>query len=84
MIFPCSSLRKGLSRNLGRIYVFMFSLQVLFSDILRLPFYRNIILHDLFFSTLYLHYFLRKHVTNIYTKTSVNNRVQLTNLFRNF
>ena len=144
-------LRKGLSRNLGWVYFFMFFLQALFSHILMLPFYRNIVLHDLFFSTLYfsinippllyLHHFLKKHgfkieavpvpmeglerfltefkitdrekeiiallveglsnkeiskrlyisiktvknhVTNIYTKTSVNNRVQLTNLIRNF
>lgn len=146
-----NTLRKRLSRDLGWIYFFMFSLQVLFSNILMLPFYRNIVLHDLFFSTLYfsinippllyLHYFLKKHgfkietipvpkeglerflaefkitdrekeiiallieglsnkeiskklfisiktvknhVTNIYTKTSVSNRVQLTNLIRNF
>jgi DNA-binding CsgD family transcriptional regulator len=144
-------LRKKLSRHLGWIYFFMFSLKVLFSDILMLPFYRNIVVHDLFFSTLYfsinippllyLHNVLKKHgykieaipvpeeglerflaefkitdrekeiialiieglsnneiskklfisiktvknhVTNIYTKTSVSNRVQLTNLIRNF
>jgi DNA-binding CsgD family transcriptional regulator len=144
-------LRKKLSRNLGWIYFLMFFLQVFFSHILMLPFYSNIILHDLFFSTLYfainippllyLHHFLRKHgfkieavpvpqeglesfiaefkitdrekeiiallieglsnkeiskklfisiktvknhVTNIYTKTSVRNRVQLNNLIRNY
>jgi DNA-binding CsgD family transcriptional regulator len=144
-------LRKTLSHNLGWIYLFMFFLLVLFSYVLMLPFYQNIILHDLFFSTLYfsinippllyLHHFLRKHgfkieaipvpveglerfltefkitdrekeiitllieglsnkeiskklfisiktvknhITNIYIKTSVNNRVQLTNLIRNF
>ena len=142
-------LRKELSRNLGWIYCFMFFLNLLFSDILRLPFYGSVTLHDLFFSTLYfsinippllyLHLFLKKHgfqiesmpvpeeglerfltefkitdrekeiiallieglsnkeiskrlfisiktvknhVTNIYTKTSVRNRVQLANLIR--
>ena len=144
-------LRKGLSRNLGWIYLIMFSLQVLFSDVFRFPFYQDIVLHSLFFSTLYfsinippllyLHHYLNKHgfkiegipvpaegltrfitefriterekeiiallieglsnkeisrrlfisiktvknhVTNIYTKTSVNNRVQLSNLIRSF
>jgi DNA-binding CsgD family transcriptional regulator len=144
-------LRKRLSQNLGWIYLVMFFLQVLFSYILMLPLYRNIFLHDLFFSTLYfsinippllyLHHFLSKHgfkieavpvpveglerfltefnitdrekeiitllieglsnkkiskklfisiktvknhVTNIYTKTSVRNRVQLNNLIRNY
>ena len=144
-------LRKKLSRNLGWIYFLMFFLQVFFSHILLLPFYSNVVLHDLFFSTLffainippllYLHHFLRKHglkietipvpqeglesfiaefkitdrekqiialliegmsnkeiskklfisiktvknhVTNIYTKTSVRNRVQLNNLIRNY
>jgi len=146
-----NALRTRLSRNLGWIYLFMFFLQAFFSHILMLPFYRNVILHDLFFSSLYfainippllyLHYFLKKHgfkievapvpeeglerfltefkitdrekeiiallieglsnkeiskklfisiktvknhVTNIYTKTRVRNRVQLSNLIRNY
>lgn len=143
--------RKRLSRNLGIIYIGILFLQFLLSDILRLPFYEDVILNNMFmFSMLfllnliplvYLYFYLKKyhldlgfsipdlngiihslmdyglterekeiieliiagmsnkdigrklfisiktvknHISSIYLKTSVKNRVQLSNFIRSF
>lgn len=143
--------RRILSRNLGIIYLWILFIQFLLSDILRMPFYEDVILNNMFMfgmlfllnlvPLVYLYFYLKKHhldlgfsipdlnginrslmdygltdrekeiieliiagmsnkdigrklfisiktvknhISSIYLKTSVKNRVQLSNFIRSF